>query len=588
MPRLPESFLQELRYRCDIESIVSSYVQLKRRGRTLLGLCPFHSEKTPSFNVYPETQSYYCFGCGAGGDVITFVRQMENLGYVDAVKFLAQRVGMQMPEEGLEDPAGQLRQVILEINRASARYFHHLLVSPQGRPGLEYLTGRGLTVKTIKHFGLGYAGGEWDGLARHLKSLGYTESQMLAASVVAPRKNGGVYDLFRERAMFPIIDLRGNVIGFGGRTMGERGPKYLNSPDTAVFKKSRNLFALNFAKAAKEDKLILAEGYMDVIALHQAGFENAVATLGTSLTSEQSRLISQYASQVILSYDSDEAGQKATRRAIGLFDQVGLKVRVLQMTGAKDPDEYIKKFGAGRFKLLLDGADNAVEFELEKLRRKYDLETADGKVSFLKEAASLLAGIQSPVEREVYLGRVAQEMEIDKQALALQAEAVLKRKGAAQRKKEQSDLKNFMQLRPGEPQGMPRRGEQLTAAIAEERLIGLIYKNPDYAAGVRQRISPEDFTDEGCRRLYELLCQRLQAGDSLEVTALGQQLEEQDFSRLAGIIAASSGVHYTKQEAEDYIAVIQRASKIKTKEQLAGLPQEELRQYIQSLADRKK
>ena len=336
---ISELFLQELKSYSDIEQVVSSYVHLKRRGRVATGLCPFHSEKTPSFTVYPDNQSFYCFGCGAGGDVITFIRRIENLEYVEAVRFLAQRAGMAMPEDTRDDGMARLKARVLELNRTLARFYHSCLRGPQGKPGLDYLHGRGLTNQTIIRFGLGYAPDSWDAACKYLRSRGFTDDEMVSAAVAARGKSGGLYDSFRNRAMFPIIDLRGNVIGFGGRVMGDaKGPKYLNSSDTPVFKKSRNLFALNFAKASKREGLILCEGYMDVIAMHQAGFDNAVATLGTALTSEQSRLIAQYAQGVTLSYDSDGAGQAATRRAVGLLGEVGVKIKVLSITGAKDPD----------------------------------------------------------------------------------------------------------------------------------------------------------------------------------------------------------------------------------------------------------
>ena len=316
---LSDQFLQELKYRSDIEQVVGSYVNLRRRGRTLSGLCPFHSEKSPSFTVYPDTQSFFCFGCGAAGDVINFIRRIENLDYMEAVRLLAQRAGMQVPEEAGDDRSSRLRKRILELNRDAARYFHRSLMSEAGRPGRAYLIGRGLTRDTIVHFGIGYAAEGWDGLTNAMRQQGYTKEELLAAHLVSEGARGGIYDTFRNRAIFPIIDLRGNVIAFGGRNLGDKGPKYLNSSDTPVFKKSRNLFALNFAKDSPRKQLILCEGYMDVVSLHQAGFTNAVATLGTALTEEQCRLIAQYTGEVLLSYDSDGPGQAATQRATCLL-----------------------------------------------------------------------------------------------------------------------------------------------------------------------------------------------------------------------------------------------------------------------------
>ncbi|MEG2074569.1 MAG: DNA primase, partial [Angelakisella sp.] len=366
---LPESFLNELKYRCDIEQTNSSYLPLRRRGRNLTGLCPFHSEKTPSFTVYPENQSFFCFGCGAGGDIISFIKRIENLDYIEAVRFLAQRAGMEMPENA-EDGSHKLRLKIQEMNREAAKYYHTMLMADCGKAARTYLIGRGMTKAMVTKFGVGYAPDGWQGLADHLRAKGYTNDEMAAAALVSHGKNGGVYDSFRDRVIFPIIDLRGGVIGFGGRVMQGSGPKYLNSSDTLVFKKSRNLFALNLAKSTKRKQILLAEGYMDVISIYQAGFDNAVATLGTALTEEQARLISGYTSEVVIAYDSDGAGQTATKRAVDILERVGLKLKILSMAGAKDPDEYIKKFGAERFELLIEGSKSSLDFEISKLYNK--------------------------------------------------------------------------------------------------------------------------------------------------------------------------------------------------------------------------
>ena len=387
---LPESFIQELKYRNDIESVVSSYVQLKHSGKTFSGLCPFHSEKGPSFHVYPDTQSFFCFGCRAAGDVISFIQRIENLEYKEALQFLAKRAGMAMPDEVENDSLSRLKTRIREINRETARIFHQNLNSPAGRDGLNYLRSRGLSDRIIRRFGLGYSLGEWDRLYKALSAKGYSDEELIAAEVVKKRKQGNsFYDVFRGRVMFPILDLSGNVIGFGGREIGGGGPKYLNSADTPIFKKSRNLFALNFAKNSKEKGMILAEGYMDVIALHQAGFDNAVATLGTSLTTDKCNLIARYTDLVSLSYDSDGPGQNATNRAIDLLKKNDVKIKVIHIPNAKDPDEFIKKFGAQRFRLLLEGSANSTEFTISSICQNYDLDTDDGKVNCLNKLAEL-------------------------------------------------------------------------------------------------------------------------------------------------------------------------------------------------------
>ncbi len=351
----PDQFILELKQNNPIDTVMSSYVSLNRRGRNCVCLCPFHSEKSPSCTVYMDNGSFYCFGCGTGGDVITFVMKIENLSYVEAIKFLADRAGMTMPDEAKNNEASQIKSRVLEINRTAARFFHNTLAkSPDGEKGRRYFAERQLSPATITKYGLGYAPDDWHKLSNHLKSQGYTEDELVTANLCARGKNDGIYDLFRDRAIFPIIDLRGNVIAFGGRIIDGSGPKYLNSSDTPVFKKSRNLFSLNFAKKSEEKRLILAEGYMDVIAINQAGFENVVATLGTALTQEQARLMSQYAEEIIIAYDSDGAGQNATHKAINLLSEVGVRTKIIRMEGAKDPDEYIKKFGAARFRHLLD------------------------------------------------------------------------------------------------------------------------------------------------------------------------------------------------------------------------------------------
>ena len=584
---IPERFIEELKYRSDIEQVISSYVPLKRTGRNLKGLCPFHSEKTPSFTVYPENQSFYCFGCGAGGDVVTFIRKIENLEYVEALRFLAQRAGMTLPEEARDDGTALLRTKILEINRESARFFFDQLAHGPDRRAIAYLRGRGLSDKTIKRFGLGYAPNTFDSLKNHLKGKGYSFEEMAAAAVVGKGKNGGYYDMFRDRVMFPIIDLRGSVIGFGGRVLEGDGPKYLNSPDTLVFKKTRNLFAMNIAKNTKEGSLILAEGYMDVISIHQAGFDNAVASLGTSLTAEQARLISQYVNQVIIAYDADGAGQKATRRAISLFEETGVKIRVLSIPDAKDPDEYIKKFGPARFKLLLEGSAGAVDFEIAKLRQKFDLETADGKVAFLKEFCSLMAGINSPVERDVYIIRTAKELSVSKEAVADQVAALRRRRAGAAEKKARRDIRPYSESAAGQPRDL-ERSRNIRYALAEDKLITTLLKHPDFYDAIAAKIRPEQFVTQKNRVLFEALWQRLQNRQDIGMMSLSALLEPEQMARVSYLLASAEGVAYTMQEAEDCMKTILEYQSVKTPDQVAGMSNEEWLEYAKSLAANKK
>ena len=419
--RLPEEFISELKYRSDISDIASSYMQLKRRGRNLVGLCPFHGEKTPSFNIYTENGSFYCFGCGAGGDVITFVMKIENLDYMEAVKFLAQRAGMTVPEDAVDDSISKLRTRVFEANREAARFYYSKLYSKEGANALSYLHSRALSDKTITRFGLGYSPNSRFALTNHLKAKGFTDSELIAANLVFKARSGnGVVDRFVDRAMFPIIDLRGNVIAFGGRIMSDQKPKYLNTSDTIVFNKSQNLFSLNNAKNSGSRRLILCEGYMDVIALNQAGFTDAVATLGTALTTEQAMLMKRYCDEVVICYDADEAGQKATARAINILRNSGLVVRVITIPDGKDPDEYIRKNGENgpvMFKNILDSSGNDVEYRMAKLKKSYDLSTTDGKFSYLSQAVKVLATLDNKIEQDLYASKLASEVYVEKSSI---------------------------------------------------------------------------------------------------------------------------------------------------------------------------
>lgn len=582
---IPDSFIEELKFRTDIEQVISGYVQLKRRGRNLTGLCPFHSEKSPSFTVYPENQSFYCFGCGAGGDAITFIRRIENLDYVEAIKLLAQRAGLTVPDDGEDNRAARLRARVLEMNRTAARYFYSQLNSPAGNVGLSYLRGRGLSDNTIKRFGLGYAPPGWDGLRNHLREKGFTDEEMLAACLVIRGKKGSCYDMFRHRVIFPIIDLKGSVVGFGGRALEDGGPKYLNSPDTPVFKKSRNLFALNFAKATKRQELILCEGYMDVIAVHQGGFDNAVATLGTALTAEQARLISQYTKEVVVAYDSDDPGQRAAKRAIGFFDQLGVKVRVLVVQGAKDPDEFLKKYGPQRFDMLLSQSANSTEYGIENIRKKYDLGEPDGQVGFLREVTGFLAEIQNPIERDVYASRLAAQLGVEKQAILLQVEGERKRRARTKEKKEARELKIFS---PGAGRETdPERSRNIAYALAEEKLITLLVRNPDCYSRVSARIAPEDFVTGVNRSIFQAVCDRLAAGLDVDMLSLSGKLEDRAIARLAGLINSPEAQAVTPEQADDYIDAILRYGQVKADKEVVQMDDDQWARYIAEMKARK-
>ena len=581
---IPRSFIENLRMSCDMENIVSSYVKLKRQGRNLAGLCPFHSEKTPSMVVYPDTQSFFCFGCGAGGDVISFIMRIENLDYVEAVKFLAQRVGMTVPEGETQDRASRMKPIILEINRLAARFYHDTLKSPAGEPGRAYFAGRQLTPKTMVKYGLGYAPNSWDALRNYLKEKGFSYEQMAEAGVVNKGRSGGYYDAFRNRVMFPIIDLRKNVIGFGGRVLDDSKPKYLNTNDTLVFKKSRNLFSLNFAKNHTDGRLILAEGYMDVIAVNQAGFENVVATLGTALTPEQARLIAGYAKEVIIAYDSDGAGRKATDRAVGLLEEAGVSAKILQLRGAKDPDEYIKKFGTQRFKLLLDGAGNVTAYRLGDIRSRYDLETPEGRSGYLTEALKYLATLKSPVEREVYAGELASQTGILRETVLSNLEWEVKKNFRREKKKEWQDIASSRELYGDRVN--PQRASNLSASLAEEGIIAFLFKNPDYLSRILEKTGEEQFVTDFNRKLFHSLVEKLRLNGGAALSDFAGELSPEEMGRLSAIV--NRDFPMTEQVLEDYIRGLEDAKRRNISQKAGELSEDELLAAVRELQRKKR
>ena len=568
---LSDSFLQELKMKTDIEDVISTYVTLKRRGATLVGLCPFHNEKTPSFTVYPATQSFYCFGCGSGGDAITFLKKIENLDYLDAVKTLAQRAGLQMPQDGFDDSLSKRRRRILEMNREAARFYHSVLLSPEGKVGYDYYIGRALSAATINHFGLGFAPNRWDALLKHMRAKGYQPAELVDAGL-ARKGQKGYYDNFRNRVMTPIIDVRGNVIAFGGRVLDDSKPKYINTGDTLVYKKTNELFALNFAKDSKEDALILCEGYMDVIAMHQAGFTNAVAGCGTALTTEQVRLISRYAKEVILTYDADEAGQKALNKAMSLFDQTDVKVRIPALVGGKDPDEIIRTYGRDKFKGMLEGASNETEFRLLALRRQYNLATTQGKIDFIGGALQILATLP-PVEQDLYVSRLSEELGVERQNMKVQLQDLMRRQGRSREKRE------FNRIVQEDMRKTARETMATDASLrklrAEDRLISLLLRYPD-CSRLCKDFDPQWLTPGFARRVFTLILQRLENGDGTELMDLRDQLTDDEMGRLSGIIARGGESADAKQEFADCLQTI-RAEQQKKQESAAGLDDQAFR-----------
>ena len=580
----PEGFLQELKMRNDITEVVSPYVNLKRRGRNMVGLCPFHGEKTPSFNIYTENGSFYCFGCGVGGDVISFIMKIENLDYVDAVKFLAQ-----LPEYSYDDSMSKLRKRIYEANREAARFYYKTLYQPLGKEGLDYLHGRMLSDRTIRHFGLGFADDDWSSLTTHLKSLGFSENELVSANLAVQRRSGnGVYDRFTNRVMFPIIDLRGNVIAFGGRIMTDQKPKYLNTSDTPVFKKSENLFSLNNAKNAGSRTLMLCEGYMDVIAVTQAGFKNAVATLGTALTTEQAMLIKRYADEVIICYDADEAGQKATARAIPILRNAGLLVRVLTIPNGKDPDEFIKSQGADgpeAFKAIIDRSGNDVDYRLQKLKADFNLDVSDGKVGYLEAASRIIASIQSPIEQDVYASKLCKEFQIDKNAFKAQLQKLNKSRYREDYRKQQQKIRADLSGRGDrvdtDKAKVPR------SSSAEEALVVYLINNPDSAERISGEISAEQFQNSLMRRYYEYFLFRIKDGKDA-LNSVSADFTSDEVNKIYGMLRKYASVAQTKKSLEEYIKVIREESAKPKHDEVGKMSGEELNDYLRKLREAKK
>ncbi len=584
---IPQSFIDELKYRLNIEEVVSSYVPLKRAGKNLKGLCPFHSEKTPSFTVYPDTNSFYCFGCGKGGDPITFIKEIEHLEYTESLKFAAQRVGLSMPEDVKDDKAASLKRRILEINRLSARFFYSALISPNGKEGYAYLRRRGLNDETIKAFGLGFAPNSWRSLCDYLLKKGFTTEELVTANVARTNSKGNVYDLFRNRIMFPIIDLKGSVIAFGGRVMDDKKPKYLNSPETNVFKKGRNLFALNIAKNQNSGSLILTEGYMDTIALHASGFKNAVATLGTAITSEQARLISFYADEVIICYDSDEAGRKATNRAVEIFSDTGLRVRILNIPNAKDPDEFIRKKGRESFRELLESSLNSTENEIELLKRKYDTSTSDGKLYFLKEFCLLMAKQEDILAAEVYISKIASSLGISKDAVTEEVNTLKKRAYYREKKKLELALPSFAAQRE-DFSNDPQRHKYYKYAKCEDRLLFFLYKNPNSIPLIRELLPPEKWVTDSNREIYSTMLSFYEDNISLDISSLAAHLSQEQISRFSGIIAKNCESNISLETANELCRIILSIKNEKSADEISKMDISEIGSYANELMKNKK
>lgn len=535
---IPASVIEDIRYRCDIESVISSYVTLKRAGSNLKGLCPFHSEKTPSFTVYPGTQSYYCFGCGAGGDVINFVMRTENLDYVAAVETLAKRAGITLPDFDSNSgrPDGVSRSRVLQMNLEAAKFYRQMLFNDSiGGPGRKYFTDRGLSMAAIKRFGLGYSPPSGGSMLKHLRSLGFNEEEIRTA-YFAGKNERGYYDYFRGRVMFPIIDVSGNVVAFGGRVLDDSKPKYLNTSDTPAFKKSKNMFALNYAKNSDAGYFILCEGYMDVITLHDAGFGMAVATLGTAITAEQARMMKKYTDRVVISYDSDEAGQKAANRAITLLEEAGIDAKVLRMQGAKDPDEYIKKYGADKFRDLIEASRGKFEFMLDGIKGKYDISISDAKIKAVSEVCSYIAGIDSSVERDIYIDKASREFSVDIKSIKADVEAKRKKRNYENSKKRKGEL---IRITSGIGDRVnPDFAKQPKGARIEEAVLGMLFIRSEYFEREvdGKSLCEADFVTSLGKRLYSFADEQYLNG-GFNLGMLNESFTPDEVSRVHKMIA---------------------------------------------------
>ena len=566
----PPSFIDELIARNPIEDVVGQRVNLRRSGANMFGLCPFHGEKTASFSVAPDKGIYYCFGCHKGGGVINFVMELEGLSYPDAVRNLAKRCGMEVPEDEQYQSRYQAQERLWALHKEAARFFYTQLYAPIGQNALNYALGRGMPKSTLTKFGIGYAPDSWDMLVKAMEAKGYTKQELIDSGLVTEsKKNGNIFDRFRDRLMFPIIDIRGNVIGFGGRIMNNKDPnaaKYLNSPETLIFNKRKNLFALNYAKKSKLGYLILVEGYMDAIALHQYGFDCAVASLGTSLTEEHAVLISRYVEQVVLIYDGDEAGQRATRRAIPILEKAGIRVKVLQMKDAKDPDEYLKKFGADKFRLLLEDSSNRVEYQLNAIKKKYDLKEDDQKIRYVHESAELISTLGSSVQREVYGGRVAEAAGISADAMALEIKKAYKRR--MERDKKEQEKIDLAPARSLQPRARTIRYDNMKSAMAEEGAIALALLDPSLM-DKEKGLTGSSFSVPVLGKVFDQLLAMHQKGMEVTLAAL-TDLSSEEMSHIVGVCQRREGP-VNETAFSDYaktILSISQASKVSTDDDL--------------------
>ncbi len=585
---IPEQVIQDIKYKNDIENAISPYVTLKRRGKNLVGLCPFHGEKTPSFTVYPESGSFYCFGCGVGGDVFTFTGLIEGLDYIESVKLLAERSGITLPEDGYDDSFAKLKNRIYDINRETAKFYYSFLMSEEGAWGREYLKNRGLTDETITHFGLGCAPDSWDSLINHLKAKGYSVKDMLAANVISEGRNNSYYDRFRKRVMFPIINIRGNVVGFSGRALPgdeKAGGKYVNTSDTPVYKKGENLFGMNFAKNNCAEQVIIVEGNMDAVSLHQAGVTNTVAAFGTGFTKEQVNLISRYTKEVVLMFDSDEAGQKAVRRASEQLKNSGLSVKVVVIPDGKDPDEFIKKQGPERFKALLKGAVSDIEYKLLVAAEGVDTDSDNGRLQYLSKAAEVIAESDDEMTRDIYIGSMCEKYGVSRIALTAKVAELRKKHYRAERKKE---TENIIMPRYNKDSVNPEKRGALKAAVAEENLIIVLLQHPDFYPLAKEKLTVENMVTSLNKRIYGIICETLDAGYNLDVSVFGERLIPSELGYLVSLQNSDRIMQNAKAVMNDCINVILEESENRNKTDVKEMSDDDWAKNLENIIEKRK
>ncbi len=532
---IPQSTIEEIKHRSDLESVISSYITLKRRGKNLIGLCPFHGEKTPSFTVYPENGSFYCFGCKVGGDVFTFTKLIENLDYIDAVKLLADRCGVTIEESSQDDTLHKLRNTIYEINRETARFYYSNLSKPEGKWALDYYLSRGLTAQTIKSFGLGVALNSWDSLFKHLRSKGFTPEDMVQADVVTKSSKGSYFDRFRDRSMFPVINVRGNVVAFSGRrrTEDKTIAKYVNTKDTLVYNKGQNLFALNLAKAHCSEQIILVEGNFDAVALHQAGFKNVVAPLGTAFTSEQALILSRYTKEVILCFDSDEAGQIAVEKAFKILAPTGISVKVLKLPVGKDPDEFLRSNKPSDFEKLVTNAIPETKYKLIKAADNIDPDSEEAKIKYLNNAIEILSSNTDPIAVDYYISKLSKDYEISKETLLAKLTQIKKNKVAAQKKRE---IKSVVEQRFDREDVNPQRRGNEKAVSAEELILSILLKHPDMYKVAEEKLNEDDFVTSLNKRIYLQISKTLSDNRSFSISDLGDSFSTKEVGLISKLL----------------------------------------------------